>query len=249
MNSRARFETSHVSVSVAGLAPEHQGLTIAHLTDLHVGIHTPEERLRGAVQAANDLEPDLVVLTGDYVTWSKRPVAHLARVLGGLRSPVFCVLGNHDHIVDAASVRQQLERAGYTVLQNEHREVTLRGCSVHVVGIDDQKTRHADVPRAFAGVPTLGTRIVLTHVPTTSELLPPNQNLVCFAGHTHGGQIHFGSLTTRIAKQAGHRYLAGLHAVKGNHLYVGRGLAYGKGSLLPRRKCPPELALIELKAA
>ncbi len=249
--SHEAFDTSHVTIAVPGLAREHDGLTVAHFTDVHVGRLTPEGRLMRAVEATNALRPDVVALTGDYVTWSKRPIRDLARVLGGLRGPVFCVLGNHDHIVDAPRVRGELERAGYTVLQNEHRCVplTARGVPLHVVGIDDEKTGHADVTRSFAGLPTSGTKLVLTHIPTTSEKLPPRAGLVCLAGHTHGGQIHVGSLTRRFLERAGHRYVAGLHEVNGNALYVGRGLAYGRGSFVPRRRCNPEIALIRLRCA
>jgi uncharacterized protein len=247
MRAGARFSTHETSLSVGSLHVRHEGLRVVHLSDVHIGAFTPPSRIRNAISYINELSPDLVLMTGDYVTWAKGPVARVGKLLGGLQAPTYCVLGNHDHWVDAAGVRAQLTYAGYTVLQNEHRSFSLRGETLTLIGVDDQKTGNADVAKAFRDLPnTPGTRLVLAHMPNTAEDLPPNAGLACFSGHTHGGQIRVGSLTDRAAKVLGHPYVRGTHHVAGNSLYVSSGLAYGRGSILPRFQCPPEISLVTL---
>jgi uncharacterized protein len=243
----ARFSVHETTLHVGSLLPEHEGLRIAHVSDIHIGAFTPSKRIRSAVERINELAPDLVFLTGDYVTWAKGPVARVCSLLEGLESPTFCVLGNHDHWVDPLGVRAQLERANYTVMQNEHRTLTVRERALHLIGVDDLRSGNANVERAMSEVPRLGgTRLALAHVPNTADLLPADAGIACFSGHTHGGQVRVGSLTDRAAKVFGHPYLRGSHHVQGNSLYVTSGLAYGRGSILPRFRCPPEISLVTL---
>src|SRR3569832_447441 len=89
------------SVPVVGLDPAHEGLRIAHLTDLHVGMLTPSRFIRAAVEQARSAKPDLIVLTGDYVCYSPKHVAALGEVVAGFDVPTVCVLGNHDYWTDA----------------------------------------------------------------------------------------------------------------------------------------------------
>jgi uncharacterized protein len=243
----SRFSVHETRLPVGSLLSVHEGLRIVHLSDVHIGAFTPAKRIRNAIERINALMPDLVFMTGDYVTWAKGPVARVNSLLRGIAAPTYCVLGNHDHWVDPMGVRTQLEDAGYTVLQNEHRTLTLRGASMHLIGVDDLKTGNADVEKALRGVPhSGGTRLALAHVPNTVDLLPRDAGIACFSGHTHGGQVRVGSLTDRAAKVLGHPYLRGTHAIAGNTLYVTSGLAYGRGSILPRFQCPPEISLITL---
>ena len=187
-------------------------------------------------------------MTGDYVTMSKKPIGRIS-LLQGILSPVYAVLGNHDHWVAAGKVRDGLEKLGYTVLQNRAVRLELKGAPLWVVGVDDGTTRHDDVAAAFQGVPDLGTRLVLTHTPTTAEKLPEGQGLACFAGHTHGGQLQIPKVTPALARLVGQPYLHGLYTVRGNTLHVTSGLGYGPGGPAVRYKMPPELAVLTLRVA
>src|SRR5512143_2720970 len=141
-----------VELALRGLHPVHDGLRIAQLSDVHVGAHTPERLSLAAVEQARRSAPDLVFLTGDYVSRNGREVGRARELLVGLPAPTFAVLGNHDHWVDGAGTAAALRSLGYEVLENRWTRVTVRGEPLAVVGVDDLLTGNADVPRAVRGL-------------------------------------------------------------------------------------------------
>lgn len=243
---RRPFDVTHTVLHTPSVDPAHEGLLIAQLSDLHVGWHTPDERIREAIATINQARPDVVLLTGDFVTWSRRPLLDMAGVLQGLQAPVFACLGNHDHRVDARAVRRILEDLGYTVLQNTNTTMRIKGAPLTVVGVDDGTTRHDDVTAAFRGARSRGTQLVITHTPSTATKLPPNAGLVCFSGHTHGGAVMLGNVTPAVFRLCGEPFVRGLYQVGGNQLYVNRGLGFGT-PLSPRIRSEPEVSLFTLR--
>jgi hypothetical protein len=246
---RDLFTLTENVLHIPGLPAEHDGLRVAQLSDVHVGQATSSVRIRRAVEAVNAAAPDVVFLTGDYVTHSPKPLPRVPELLAGLNGPVYVVLGNHDHWVDAPYLRRGFERIGYTVLQNEHRVVDLRGAPLTVLGIDDGLTGRDDVEATFRGAPTSGTRLVLAHTPPTIDKLPAHAGVVQFSGHTHGGQFIVRGLTEAIFRRAGQPYIRGHYSVNGNQLYVNRGLGFGFGGPYLRRGSEPEVAFFTLRPA
>jgi hypothetical protein len=244
---RDHFSLSEHVLHMPHMHAEHDGLRVAQLSDVHVGQATSSIRIRRAVEAVNAESPDLVFLTGDYVTHSPKPLPRVRELLAGLKGPVFVVLGNHDHWVNAPYLREGFERLGYTVLQNEHRLVNVRGAPVTVLGIDDGLTGRDDVEATFRGAPESGTRLVLAHTPPTVEKLPADAGLVQFSGHTHGGQFIVRGITEAIFRRAGQPYIRGHYRVNGNHLYVNNGLGFGFGGPYLRRGSEPEVAFFTLR--
>ncbi len=241
------FELTTPELFVRGLDEAHDGVVIGHLTDIHVGPRTPDERILAAVDALNEARPDIVFLTGDYVTRKGDPLERVPDLLGRLKVPAVAVLGNHDHWTDAVTIRRDLERVGIPVLKNQHTIVQVRGRALPVVGIDDAVSGHDDVADAFAGVRADAARLVLAHSPPTLDTLPPDAGLACFSGHTHGGQIFVEGITDNLFSRVGQHYIRGHYKNQGNQLYVSRGLGFGKGSNLPRLNSDPEVALITLR--
>ena len=237
------FDVTDTAIRVRGIDPVHDGLRIAQISDVHIGPGTPARRITEAVGLVNAQKPDIVFLTGDYVTSSREPIARMP-LLAGIDAPVYAVLGNHDHWVDARGVRRAIEALGYTVLQNAHTRVRLRGRELSIVGVDDDVSGHADVQRSFQGAATAGTRLVLAHAPPTADKLPARSNLLCFSGHTHGGQFNVPIATRFFFRLAGQPYVKGLYKVRGNQLYVNAGLGFGG-----RFRARPELAFFRLQAA
>ncbi|HEX9102173.1 MAG TPA: metallophosphoesterase, partial [Polyangia bacterium] len=124
-------------VVVPGLDPAHDGVRIAHLTDLHVGMLTPAKKILRALEMAHAGKPDLLLLTGDFVCYSPKFVGRLAELTRGVGVQTYCVLGNHDYWTDGSGVRRALERNGLSVLRNGHSEINLKHAPLTIVGIDD----------------------------------------------------------------------------------------------------------------
>jgi hypothetical protein len=233
-------------VLVPGLDPAHDGIKIAHLTDLHVGMLTPDARILRAVSRAVAEKPDLIVLTGDFVCYSPKFVGRLAELLRGIDAPVYAVLGNHDYWTDGEGVRMALERNGYAVLRNGHSEITLKHAPFTVVGIDDAITGHADVKRAFSGVRKTGSRLVLTHAPNLADRAAERGSSLIVAGHTHGGHVRIPRVTDPIVRRLGSRYVAGFYELGESMLYVNCGI--GSSSVPIRAGAPSEVALLTLRS-
>lgn len=224
-------------------------LRIVLLSDTHVaGPDMPVARLRRIVARANMLRPDLVALTGDYVSDKKLRTATATSAaavapFAGLRGPlgVFAVLGNHDHRRGGPAMAAALQRAGVTLLSNR----SVQAGPVIVAGVDDLVTGHADLAAGLAGVDGSKPVILLSHSP---DLFPKvdARVAVTLAGHTHAGQIApplIGPIFT--ASRYGRRYARGHVVEHGRHLVVSAGLGT---SILPLRLgAPPEIVLVELR--
>jgi uncharacterized protein len=238
-------------VPTPGLDPAHDGVRIAHVTDLHVGMITPHQRIRRALEMAQESDPDLLLLTGDFVCYTPRYVGALADLLKSVRLPAYAVLGNHDHWTDRQGVHQALEHAGIGVLNNTHTTVTVRHSPLDVVGIDDAVTRNADVKRAFSGLRQRRgeprSRLVLTHVPSIADKAADYGEALALAGHTHGGHIHIPKVTAHFFKRLGSPYLKGFYDVGALRLYVNCGV--GSSSVPLRAGAPSEVAVLTLRAA
>lgn len=242
---REFFEITRVDIWLSSLDPAHDGMVIGQLSDLHIGNGVPDGRVISAVRAMNEAKPDAVVLTGDFVTTKRDPVERVPQLLGALAAPSFAVLGNHDHWSHPVELRKGLEKSGTTVLQNENTAMRFKGVDFTLVGIDDSTTRNDDVALAFKGS-ARKSRLVLTHTPACAQKLPAWQDVLCLSGHTHGGQWDVPGLTSGLFKRAGQPWYRGHYPVRGNQLFVNRGLGFGKGTRLPRINSDPELTLLTL---
>jgi predicted MPP superfamily phosphohydrolase len=221
-------------------------LRIAQVSDFHALASTPESRIRAAFEAVAEERPDLVFLTGDFLSYSRRPLRHFPRLFRGIGAPTFAVLGNHDHWVDPHGVRGVLEGLGHTVLQNQACAVMVRNTRIWIVGVDDATSRRENVGLAFAGVPAGEPTLVLAHTPSTFDRLPEDRETICFSGHTHGGHVYLGRFTERLGRAMGMRYLRGHYRRPNHQLYVNRGL--GGGGPVPRVGSKPEVAFFRVAA-
>jgi predicted MPP superfamily phosphohydrolase len=237
------------TVWIPNLSEAHDGLRVAHLSDVHVGLVTPDRRIRNAVELIAAVEPDLCVLTGDFASRRPEPLERLGRVLKGLPDPTFFVLGNHDHRVDAAKVTTELEGIGYVHLDNRHHTVEFGGEPLHLIGLDDPVTRRHRPAQAVAGLPEGGTRLLLAHqAESLVEVLALGQSVdLCVSGHTHGGQIYLPGLTDRMMAKVGLRHVRGLRRLDdvGPWLHVTRGVG---SAVMPLRVASrPEVGLLTLR--
>ncbi|HVF87846.1 MAG TPA: metallophosphoesterase, partial [Pyrinomonadaceae bacterium] len=141
------------AVGLRRLPAELDGLRVVQLSDIHHSPFTGREQVERAVVMANNLQPDIVVLTGDYVTHEREYAAPCAEMLGRLRARcgVYAVLGNHDHWVDAPLIIDLFRAEGIRVLVNEGMRFEHRGASFWLAGVDDTMVGLEDLPLALAG--------------------------------------------------------------------------------------------------
>jgi predicted MPP superfamily phosphohydrolase len=221
--------------------PFRRSARVVQLTDIHVGPTTPRRFLCEVARRVRELEPDLVVMTGDYVNASTFYANRITELVLQLPRPCVAVLGNHDHWTDAKRVTQALEAGGARVLRNESIHVA----GITVVGVDDGCSGHADVERAFARVTDAEDALVLSHFPNTADEIATKAARLVLSGHTHAGHFAIPRVTKAVAKLAGNPYLHGFHRVGARtDLYVSAGLGHSLPGL--RLGAKPEVAVFDL---
>ncbi|MGD1156411.1 MAG: metallophosphoesterase [Terriglobia bacterium] len=241
-------EITETDIWLRRLSTPHDGLRIVQLTDLHHSLFTPLEEIQRAVHLANHLRPDLVALTGDYVTLSRDYIWPLARALGKLRARlgIFAVLGNHDFQVDPDEVTRALRAQRIRVLRNSHYPLRSRSATLWVVGIDDLWWQADDLDAALHSVPARDAKILLCHNPLGVRLASEQGIDLVLSGHTHGGQVRLpvvGSFYGR--SKLGERFVEGWNRLNGTQIYVSRGI--GKVLVPLRVGCPPEITCLRLR--
>jgi len=242
------IEIVRVDVPIRGLPTPLQGFTIAQLSDFHVGPDFKAEGVRRAVEMANRLEPDLVVLTGDYVSGSAEHSAACARQLVALKAAhgVHAILGNHDFWTDADVVAANLRQTGLDVLGNEHRRLEVGDVDLWLVGIEDVWSGKPDLQAALDGVPQGAPTVLLAHEPDFADQATRHNVTLQLSGHSHGGQVRLPFVGAPILPYLAHKYPYGLRRVGEMWLYTNRGV----GLIAPavRFLCRPEITLLRLKA-
>ena len=219
---------------------------IVQLSDVHHSPFTGSEQIRRAVETANSLEPDLIALTGDYVSHERAYAAPCAEMLGRLRARhgVYAVLGNHDHWVDASLITDLFTLAGMRVLVNEGMRFEARGASFWLAGVDDTMVGMEDLPLALAGSSADEMKLLLAHNPVILRRAARAGVDLVLSGHTHGGQVTLRSEREPSGRPR-RRLLRGLGRQGGTQIYVTRGL--GTVVLPIRYGSPPEVSLLELR--
>jgi predicted MPP superfamily phosphohydrolase len=223
------------------------GLRIVQISDIHHGLFLSRERLSKAVRQANRLDPDIIALTGDYVTYSRNNIEPAAEILGRLRARfgVFAVLGNHDFRVDASAVTAALQRHHIEVLRNRNVEFQFGGKSVFLAGVDDYGYG-ADLRQALQGIPREAATVLLAHNPRIITRAARYGVSLVLSGHTHGGQVNIPLLGTVYGKSPERlRFKIGWDRMGSTQIYVTRGL--GTIVLPWRLRCPAEISKLELR--
>jgi predicted MPP superfamily phosphohydrolase len=231
-------------------------LRLLHLSDLHLGDGVSQEDLLAiAGSAIDEARPNLICLTGDYVSRPTDPdTSALGPVIERLAraAPVYAVMGNHDGGAWSAthggpatndSVRERLQQSGAVVLQNRWTRVEVAGQPLLLVGTGDLWSLEADPPAAFADAPSGLPTILLTHNPDTKQFAERFSWHLMLAGHTHGNQVNLPFWDERWATVRDQRFIAGHHWWNGRQLHINRGLG-GVGGI--RFRSRPEISILEL---
>ena len=243
------------------LPPECEGLRIAQLSDLHCSVVTSRKIIRRAVQLCNAETPDLVALTGDYISrpdsylfepllkrLAKTPLQYAQQCVEELsqlraRDGVFAVRGNHDFAAGGFEVMDDLLRnVGIEVLVNS--STRCRGLAI--VGVDDLRQGNADLRAATQHVSDDEAQIILSHNPRMLHSLG-ERNALVLSGHTHGGQVHLplSKFRRRPCDMRGSEFHDGWYRKNNAQMYVSVGV--GSVHFPLRFRCPPEVYIFTLK--
>jgi uncharacterized protein len=221
---------------IAHLPSALAGARMVQVSDIHVGPRVDDDYLIGALDRAAALRPDIVVVTGDFMSYRQaRGDAQFDQLRGVLahlprgRIATLGILGNHDYGRNwsepavAARVVAEAERAGVRVLRNEVATVA----GLDVIGVDDLWAHQSDTTRAFAAR-TSNAAIALCHNPDAmDELSWGDYKGWILAGHTHGGQCKPPFLPPPMLPVRNKRYTAGeIPLADGRRLYINRGLGH-----------------------
>jgi predicted MPP superfamily phosphohydrolase len=236
--------------------PRPEPVCLLHLSDLHASSVVPNSLIERAIDLGLAAKPDLICLTGDYVThghdfdarWLERQFAKLSSA-----APTFASLGNHDGGVWAKSrggfgnstdVAGILNAGRVRVLHNENCRVQARGRNLQLVGLGDLWAGEFDPTSAFAaGQGGSEAVIVLSHNPDTKERVKAYRWNLMLSGHTHGGQVSLPYFGAPYAPVVDRRYLAGLKPWNDRLIHVTTGVGNLHGV---RFNCRPEVSYLLL---
>ncbi len=245
------LETTSTTIPLPNLPPVFDSLTIAHISDLHFGDWMNRERITAVIEGVNALQPDVIAVTGDFVSiiWDDTP-ALISETLAALhaREAVVVVLGNHDHATNAQVVGQAVRDGRARLLINEHMTLQRDGAALYFAGVDDIWFRQHDLDATLSGIPSNAPVVLLAHEPDfADEVTPTGKVGLQLSGHSHGGQVRLPFIGAPVLPRLGEKYDMGLYDLGSMALYVTRGV----GMVPPyvRLNCRPEIARIELVAS
>lgn len=250
----------HRDVYIEGLPDAFDGLAIAQLSDIHLDEFTEPFLLREAVDQINRMHPDVVLLTGDYVSYqvldrklTLEAAWRCASILGNIACKrKFAILGNHDLMVSAPEVSDAITSHGIPVLRNAFVPLERDGARVWLAGLDDPVVGKPDPDRA---VPVSIRRLpkepvlLMCHAPDFIDELarhPVSRSVaLMLSGHTHGGQVRIPFVGAFRLPPGGRKYVEGWFNVGDMQLYVNRGI--GTVGVPFRFDCRPEITHLRLR--
>ncbi|MEN8201066.1 MAG: metallophosphoesterase [Bacteroidota bacterium] len=254
------------SIAIPGLPESFRDFKIVQLSDMHLaGFYKHPGYISEVVKKVNQLEPDLLLFTGDLVHNFSEEVDPFVEILNGLKAPLgkYAVLGNHDygHYFDWDSeaeeaanlerVKAQFRASGFDLLLNEHRTLSRNGHSLEIIGVENWGKppfpQLGDLSEAMRGSNPELVKILLSHDPSHWDLqVRDKENIqLTLSGHTHGMQLglEIGKFRWSPSRWT-YKHWAGLYRENGQHLYVNRGLGYT--GFPGRVGIRPEITLITL---
>lgn len=224
------------------------GKKIVFASDFHCGIFFNEARIGRVVEIINALDPDIVILGGDYVDTDSRYIGPCVAQLGKIQAKegVWGALGNRDYSVDPDKVRKAMTGAGIRLLENGANWVTIANERIRVAGVADFLQAKAQIALALPDGSDPAFTVLISHNPLYINRIPDSKADLVLSGHTHGGQVSFFGLWIPIFNfKYGHKYVSGIYEKNGTIILVSRGVGT---RLLPLRFfARPEINVITLE--
>jgi predicted MPP superfamily phosphohydrolase len=243
-------------IAIRNLPDAFRNFRIAQLSDIHLDEYSEPAFVARVVARVNALRPDLVLLTGDYITYGAlgrsfalAAMEQCAGILQGIQCPQrFAVMGNHDSVLGAPTVGPILSAVGIPLLVNQHVPIERGGSRLWLCGIHDPVTHLPDLHAAIPAQPD-GPVLLMSHGPDFADTVVahPRGHLVdlMLSGHSHGGQVRMPILGAIFTPTGARKYIEGLYRFDHLQLYVNRGI--GTIGIPVRLNCPPEITLFTLQ--
>ena len=244
-----------VTLKLPRLAPAFSGFRLVQLSDIHYGDWMNRERLQQVIRLVQAQEPDLVVMTGDYLlghVWNASVRALLEEMVEEFRVltakyPTLAVLGNHDYWTNAANVRVGLRNAGIRNISNDVHTLEKNGERFHIAGVDDIWEGHDRLDVVLDRLPEDGAAILLAHEPDFADTSAETGRFdLQLSGHSHGGQVVLPFIGAPVLPYLGWKYPSGLYRVGEMFQYTNRGV--GMASIKVRFNCRPEITVFTLQS-
>jgi predicted MPP superfamily phosphohydrolase len=264
---RFNFKTEEVTIKIKGLNKDFDGLKIVQLSDMHLaGFYHHRMLLQKVMDEVNSYKPDLILNTGDFVSFGWREFDRNDTILSKAKSRYgnFAIMGNHDFgtynpgfgVTDlfnnVLTINQLIKASGYKVLNNEFTKVNIGSAKIALIGVftmgRHENIIHGDLGKAIAGLDSVDLKILLSHDPNHWALAVAGKTDIdlTLSGHTHGMQI---GILTKKFKWSPAKYFyphwGGLYSEGNQFQYVNRGL--GVLAIPFRIWMPPEITVITLK--
>jgi uncharacterized protein len=242
------WEVEEVHLSLSPSHPFDRPLKVVQVSDIHSGLFMTPVQMRHCVQAIQQLEPDLFVMTGDFISNSAADLPPCIKEMALVKSRYgsFAVLGNHEHWYgEAEKIIAAFEGAGISMLHNAHRVVETDRGSIAIAGIDDLHAGRPDLGRALEGLNPACPTMLLSHRPEIFPQAAARNIGLTVSGHYHGGQVKVSALGLSVSlAHLLSSYPEGLYRLGKSHLYVNRGL--GTTGTPVRVNASPEITLFHL---
>ncbi|HEX7974884.1 MAG TPA: metallophosphoesterase [Anaerolineales bacterium] len=243
-------EITQVRLELPNLPPEFHGYRLVQISDFHIGTWMSRVELAQAVGMVNRLKPDLVAITGDFVT--EDPECYVDDLAGALsklssKDGVFAVLGNHDHWTDPTVMRRALRLGGVSELCNTFRTLQRGAACLHIAGVDCSMVGLDRLDQVLERLPAQGGAVLLAHEPDFADRSAASRRFdLQISGHSHGGQVCLPLVGPLFLPRCARKYPSGFYRVGGMILYTNRGLGTAKFQL--RINCPPEITVFTLES-
>jgi uncharacterized protein len=244
------FEVRETSLKLPHLSPEFNGYKIVQVTDFHADHYFKFSNFPRIVQTINEQKPDLVVLTGDYISRG-----HVEEAVGAIannfqnitaRDGVLAVLGNHDYWTNAKAVSRILTQHQIKLLKNQVVRIQRGAAELAIAGIDDIWSGQPDLEAILKDLGEKSGAILLAHEPDFADKAAATQKFdLQLSGHSHGGQVRL-PFSEIVLPYLGRKYPYSQYQVENMIQYTSRGL--GMGGIPVRFNCRPEITSLTLQS-
>jgi predicted MPP superfamily phosphohydrolase len=243
------FKIEHIDVTLPELPIIFRNYVIIHISDIHFGQWISSDRLSGVVELINETNPDLVAITGDFVSYllDDYNIAQMTKQLKKLKpkDATVAVLGNHDYWAGAEKVRDILKKSNIYDISNNIYTVSKEGAELNIVGIDSAMLKQDRMDIVLKKLPFNEHAVLLVHEPDFAVKSAATKRFsLQLSGHSHGGQFVIPGFGTPFRGRLFMKYPLGKYKVEDMVLYTNRGL--GTNGYWLRINCPPEITVISL---